>query len=66
VVSFTPVERATGTQRIEGWVDPRADLDDVEKRKFLTLPELKLDISAVQPVASRYTYYAIPAHIFFL
>jgi hypothetical protein len=25
-----------------GWVGPRAGLDDVEKRKFLTLPELEL------------------------
>jgi hypothetical protein len=28
---FTPRERATGTHRIGGWVDPRAGLDDVEK-----------------------------------
>jgi hypothetical protein len=34
---FTPGERATGTHWIGGWVDPRAGLDDVEKRKFLTL-----------------------------
>jgi hypothetical protein len=27
---------------IGGWVDPRAGLDDVEKRKFLTLPGLEL------------------------
>jgi hypothetical protein len=46
---FTLVERAPGTQLIGGWVDPRAGLDDLEKRKFLTLP------SVVQPVASRYT-----------
>jgi hypothetical protein len=31
---------------------PRIDLDDVEKRKFLTLLGLELDPSAVQPVAS--------------
>jgi hypothetical protein len=36
---FTSRERAAG---IGGYVDPRADLDDVEKRKFLTLPGLKL------------------------
>jgi hypothetical protein len=24
------------------WIDPRAGLDDVEKRKFLTLPGLEL------------------------
>jgi hypothetical protein len=33
---FTPGER------IGGWVELRADLDDLEKRKFLTLPGLEL------------------------
>jgi hypothetical protein len=42
-------------------VDPRAGLDDVERIKFLTLPGLELDPSVVQPVASRYTDYTIPA-----
>jgi hypothetical protein len=42
-------------------VDPRAGLDDVEKRKFLTLPGLELRPLALQPVASRYTDCAIPA-----
>jgi hypothetical protein len=56
---FTPGERAP--RRIGGcWVGPRAGLDITEKRKFLTLPGLELP-SAVQPVASRYTDYAIPA-----
>jgi hypothetical protein len=46
VVSFTPRplypgQRAPGTHWI-GWVGPRAGLDDVEKRKFLTLPGLEL------------------------
>jgi hypothetical protein len=35
---FTPGERALGTHLIGGWVGPRAGLDDVEKRKFLTPP----------------------------
>jgi hypothetical protein len=35
-VAFTP-----GTHWI-GWVDPRVGLNNVEKRKFLTLPELEL------------------------
>jgi hypothetical protein len=39
---ITPRERAPGTHWIGGWVDPRAGLDDVEKRKFLTLPGLEL------------------------
>jgi hypothetical protein len=66
VVSFTtrplyPGERAPGIHWIGVWVDPRAGLDDVEKRKFLTLPGLKLDPSVVQPVVCRYTAYTIPA-----
>jgi hypothetical protein len=51
-----PGERATGTHGIGGWVDPRAGLVDLERRKFLILPGLEL-----QPVASRYTEYANPA-----
>jgi hypothetical protein len=39
---FTPREIAPGTHWIGGWVEPRAGLDDVEKRKFLTLPGLEL------------------------
>jgi hypothetical protein len=42
-------------------VDLRAGPDDLEKRKFLTLPGLELRPSVVQPVSSRYTDYAIPA-----
>jgi hypothetical protein len=34
---FTP-----GTHLIGGWVDLRAGLDDLEKRKFLTQPGLEL------------------------
>jgi hypothetical protein len=39
---FTPRERAPSTHWIGGWVDPRAGLNDVEKKKFLTLPGLEL------------------------
>jgi hypothetical protein len=39
---LTPGEKAPGTHRIGGWVDPRAGLDDMEKWKFLTLPGLEL------------------------
>jgi hypothetical protein len=42
-------------------VGPRSGLDDVEKRKFLTLPGLNSDPLVVQPVASRYTDCAILA-----
>jgi hypothetical protein len=44
-------------------VGPRTGLDDVERRKFLTLPGLEPDASVVQPVGSRYTDYAIAAPI---
>jgi hypothetical protein len=53
---FTPSERARGTHKIGGWVDPRGGLNDVEKRKFLTLQGLEL---RPQPVASSYTDYAV-------
>jgi hypothetical protein len=39
---FTPGERAQGTHWIGSWVGSRAGLDNVKKRKFLTLPELEL------------------------
>jgi hypothetical protein len=39
---FTPGEGAPSTHWIESWVGPRAGLDDVQKRKFLTLPGLEL------------------------
>jgi hypothetical protein len=54
---FTPEERAPGTDWIGGGVDPRAGLDDVKKRKFLTISGI------VQTAVSRYTDYAIPAPI---
>jgi hypothetical protein len=39
---FTPRERGPGIRWIGGWMGPRAGLDDVGKRKFLTLPGLEL------------------------
>jgi hypothetical protein len=39
--NFTQGHRTPGTHCIGGWVGPRAGLDDVEKREFLTLPGLK-------------------------
>jgi hypothetical protein len=39
---FTPGERAPSTHWIGGWVDPRAGLDHLQKRTFLTLPGLEL------------------------
>jgi hypothetical protein len=38
---FTPGERAPYTHWIGGWVGPRAGMDDVDDRKFLTLPGLE-------------------------
>jgi hypothetical protein len=39
---FTPAERAPDTHWIGSWMEPRASLDDVKKRRFLTLPGLEL------------------------
>jgi hypothetical protein len=39
---FTPGERGPGTHWIGGWVGPRGDLNDVQKRKFLIVPGLEL------------------------
>jgi hypothetical protein len=52
---YTPGEKKTCAHWTGGWVGPRAGLDDVEKRKYLTIPGLELRHSAVQPVASRFT-----------
>jgi hypothetical protein len=60
---FTPGERARSTHWIGCWVYLRAGLDDLEKRTFSTLPGLDSDPSVIQPIASRYTDYAIPAPI---
>jgi hypothetical protein len=54
-----PRESAPGTHWIGGWVDLRTGLNDVEKRKFLTLPGLKL--RPLGRPARRYTDWAIPA-----
>jgi hypothetical protein len=37
-VCIDPRFQAPGTHWIGGWVGPRAGLDNVGKRKFLTLP----------------------------
>jgi hypothetical protein len=57
-----PPGKSLGTHFIGCWVDPRAGLDDMEKWKFFTLSGLELPLPlVVQPVASRYTDWAIPA-----
>jgi hypothetical protein len=40
--ALPPGEKGPRTHWIGGWVDPRAGLDDVEKRKFLTPPGLEI------------------------
>jgi hypothetical protein len=60
VVSLTPQlrypgERTPGILWIGGWVDPRPGLDDVEKRKFLTLPGLEF-LSFGRPASSQSLY----------
>jgi hypothetical protein len=52
---FTPGEWTLGTHWI-GWVDPRAGLDEVKKRKFLTLPGLELRPLG-RPARSRSLYW---------
>jgi hypothetical protein len=52
---FTRGERTPGTHWIGGWVDPRAGLDNVEKRKFLTLPGLELRLLSL-PARSESLY----------
>jgi hypothetical protein len=57
-----PGKQPPCTHLIGGWVGPRAGMDNVEKRKFLTPQGTQnSDPSVVQPAASRYTDYAIPA-----
>jgi hypothetical protein len=57
---FTPRERAPGTQWIRDWVGPRTVLDAVVKRKIPSPHrESKPRTPVVQPVAQRYTDWAI-------
>jgi hypothetical protein len=50
-----PCRFTARTYRLGGWVDPRVGLDDVEKRKFLTL--LGLELRPVgRPVRSQSLY----------
>jgi hypothetical protein len=57
---FTPRERAPGTHWIGGWVDPRAVLNPVVKRKIpRPRQESKPRTPIVQPVAQSYTNWAI-------
>jgi hypothetical protein len=65
VVSTTPrplyPQERPGIHCTGGWVGPRAGLDVCEKSH----PPPGFDPRTVQPVASRYTDWAIPAPIFY-
>jgi hypothetical protein len=52
-------ERDPGTHCTGDWVGPRSGLDDLEGRKSCSYWDSKSDPSAIQPVARRYTDYAI-------
>jgi hypothetical protein len=59
---FTPRERSPRTPWIGGWVGPRAVLDAVVKRKIPSpCRESNSRTPVVQPVAQRYTDWAIMA-----
>jgi hypothetical protein len=53
-----PPGKRLGTHCIVGWVDPRADQDGCG----MSRPQPGFDPRTVQPVASRYTDCAAPAH----
>jgi hypothetical protein len=61
---FTPGERAPGIYWIGDWMGPRFGLDNVEKRKLLSLPELELRRLG-RPAQSLYRL-PIPAKIYIL
>jgi hypothetical protein len=64
---FTPRERAPGTHWIRGWVGPRAVLDTVVKRKIPSPRwESNPRIPIVQPIAQRYTDWAVTALVIFV
>jgi hypothetical protein len=58
---FSPGERALDIHLIGGWVDPELVWTTWKGEKSSPYRESNSDPSAVEPVASRYTDYAIPA-----
>jgi hypothetical protein len=46
---------------IGGWVGPKTGLNDVESEQSFPYWDSNSDLSVVQPVASRYTEWAMPA-----
>jgi hypothetical protein len=59
-----PEKEPLCTHRVGGWVGFRTGLDDMWRRKILSLPELKLGPSARLDVTSSCIDYAIPAPSF--
>jgi hypothetical protein len=55
---FTPEERASGTNWLGGWVGPSGGFDTVNKRRISCKSNPKPPV--VEPVASRYTCWAMP------
>jgi hypothetical protein len=58
---FTPRERAPGTHLIGGWVGPRTVLNMVKRKIPNPRRESNPKTPIVQPVAQRYTDWAITA-----
>jgi hypothetical protein len=56
---FLPLGETAGTNFTGGWVGPTASLDGFGKSR----PQQGFDPRTVQPVASLYTVYAIPARM---
>jgi hypothetical protein len=54
---FTPEESVPGSHWIGAWVDLRADLDDLEQRKFFTLPGFELRL--LDHPARRWSLYRL-------
>jgi hypothetical protein len=67
--ALPPGKRAPSTHWIGGWVNPRAGLDDMERRTFFTLRELEL--RPLGPPALSQSLYRLPSdsrtinHLFF-
>jgi hypothetical protein len=61
---FTLGERAPDTRSIGGWLGPSTSMDDTERRYSCPFWDWNSDSSTVQPAASRYTDWVIPAMYF--
>jgi hypothetical protein len=55
---FALSQKGAGTHRTRGWVGTGTGLDGCGKSR----PQLEFELRTVQPLASRYTDYAVSAH----